>query len=90
MPPSSDRSPPTPVLMVDEGLELRQTVPEDAEEMFAVVDAIASTSGSGCLGWTIPTAPTTRRFSSTDYWKSTGKARASTTRSASMADSLAE
>jgi len=25
--------------MVDEGLELRQTVPEDAEEMFAVVDA---------------------------------------------------
>ena len=39
MPPSGDRSPPTPVLMVDEGLELRQTVPEDAEEMFAVVDA---------------------------------------------------
>jgi len=39
VPPSGDRSPPTPVLMVDEGLELRQTVPEDAEEMFAVVDA---------------------------------------------------
>ena len=39
MPPSGDSSPPTPILMVDENLELRQTMPEEAEEMFAVVDA---------------------------------------------------
>ena len=39
MTPSGDRRLPTPVLMVDESLELRQTMPEVAEEMFAVVDA---------------------------------------------------
>ena len=39
MAPSDDRRLPAPVLMVDESLELRQTMPEEAEEMFAVVDA---------------------------------------------------
>ena len=39
MTPSDDRRLPTPVLMVDESLELCQTMPEVAEEMFAVVDA---------------------------------------------------
>ena len=39
MPPSGGSHPPTPILMVDENLELRQTMPEEAEEMFAVVDA---------------------------------------------------
>jgi len=39
MAPSGDRRLPAPVLMVDESLELRQTMPEEAEEMFAVVDA---------------------------------------------------
>ena len=39
MKPSGDRRLPTPVLMVDESLELRKTMPEVAEGMFAVVDA---------------------------------------------------
>ena len=39
MPPSGGSHPPTPILMVDENLELRQTMPEEAEEMFAVVAA---------------------------------------------------
>ena len=36
--PSGDRSLPAPVLMVDEGLELRQAMPDDAEEMFVEIE----------------------------------------------------
>jgi ribosomal-protein-serine acetyltransferase len=75
--------------MVDESLELRQTMPEEAEEMFAVVDADREYLREW-LPWLDNTnSPDDETVFISGLLEEHRKAKASTTRFVSMADSSA-